>query len=115
VLRLPKLQLDMIKKDSDYYIDKTTPEWRFEQCRIKEREVDHRHCSKCDQRFQCWTAGRPQSMSVFEDTHIGLQKLQQCMKAQMITVDEASKAFTNLTYQMCKAMTKKFDDEAINV
>jgi len=100
-------------KFSDYYIDKTTDEWKFEQCRLKEKEVDHQYCGQCDQRFHCWTAGRPQPVNVFGDTHIGLQKIQSCMKAQMITIDEASEGFKRLSQQLCDAMTKKFDNDIL--
>ena len=93
-------------KFSDYYIDKTSDEWKFEQCRLKEKDVDYRYCGQCDQRFQCWTAGRPQSINVFGDTHIGLQKLQQAMSAQMITVDEASEAFKNLSEVMVQRLNE---------
>ena len=61
-----------------------------------QREVDFEHCGKCDQRFQCWTASRPQPISIFGDTNIGLQRLQQYVKAQTITMDEVS-------YQICEA------------
>lgn len=138
MLRLPKLQLDMIKDDTqiklydgiitgrirsseptiqeiprgsfrDYMIDKTSPEWKFEQCRIKERNVDFRYCGKCDQRFQCWTAGKPQPKLIFEDTHIGLQRLQQAVSAQMFTIDEASEAFKNLSDVLVKRLNETLE------
>jgi len=109
--RSDKSNIQNIPRGSDYYIDKTTDEWKFEQCRLKEKDVDFRYCGQCDQRFQCWTAGRPQPVNVFGDTHIGLQKLQQAMKMQMITVDEASEAFSKLSYQLCEAMTKRLNDK----
>ena len=88
-------------------------EWLWQRCQEKERENGHKLCDECNERFKCWTASRPQS--IFGDTHIGLQRIQQGMRAQMITVDEASEGFKRLSQQLCDAMTKKFDDEVLNV
>jgi len=110
----PNVQSIPRGKFSDYYIDKTTDEWKFEQCRLKEKDVDFRYCGQCDQRFQCWTAGRPQSINVFGDTHIGLQRVQQAMKMQMITVDEVGQAFTKLSYELCKETVDRLRNEDEN-
>ena len=73
-------------------------EWLWQQCREKERDTGHKLCDDCHDRFRCWTASRPQTL-VFGDTHIGLQRI--------------SEAFSRLSYQLCEAMTRKFDNEVL--
>ena len=80
-------------KFKDYQVDKTTPEYKFEQCRLHEKEVDFKYCGQCNQRFQCWTAGKP----ITEQYHF-------------ITGD-----FTQVQYrvyeQLITAMKKRCDDD----
>lgn len=124
MLRLPKLQLKMIEKDTQIKMysgaitgriqgeypniielprtsrDYQEGEWRWQQCQEAERENGHKLCDVCHERFKCWTASRPQP-HFFGDTHIGLQRIQQCMRAY-ITVDEASKTFEKCVRQLYK-------------
>jgi len=121
ILSITPLQRDMLDKDTRFkmfsgrMMGKGIPRPMdylqfYSDCR--EKQVKWEDCDVCEMRFKCWTAGRPQ-VAVIGDTHIGLQRLQQCMKVQMITVDEASEAFKNLSCQICEAMTKKLDENVL--
>ena len=87
-------------------------EWLWQRCQEAERKNGHKLCDECHERFKCWTASRPQ-VRILGDTHIGLQRIQQCVKAQMITVDEASESFKVLSQQLCDAMTKRLDENVL--
>ena len=74
-----------------------TNEMKFQQCRTKEKEVAFRSCDRCNQRFKCWTASRPR---------VAITGIQQAIERQMVTVDEVSKAFDKLCYQICNEATR---------
>jgi hypothetical protein len=38
-------------------------EYKFEECRLREKEFGYKICDMCDQRFQCWTASRPERIT----------------------------------------------------
>lgn len=126
MLDLPKLQLD-IKKDTQIKMYATASgriqckypniqniprdyqesesEWLWQQCREKERDGGHKRCDGCHERFKCWTAGEPSNIDTKHEFVTGIEQLQQSMKAQVITFDEAQEAFKSL----CDMMTIRYD------
>lgn len=95
---------------SNIHRDYREGEWLWQKCWEAERENGHKLCDDCYERFKCWTS-RPRS--IFSDDDLYHQRLSLENTAQMMTVDEASEAFSKLSYQICEAMTKKFEEAAI--
>jgi hypothetical protein len=73
----------------DYFIKKNTDEWKFEQCRIKEKEVEFKNCDKCNQRFKCWTAGNPQPDAEWIAVEMDYKQIQARMNKVLMEVKHA--------------------------
>jgi hypothetical protein len=68
-------------------------EYKFEECRLREKEFGYKICDMCDQRFQCWTASRPERVH-FISAELDVKQVQ---------------------YHMYEVMMKKYEEEVLNM